>query len=618
MKRMTCKLLVVIALLMLILPYIPTPTAAAASEVYYGEAYNGLRTEEQRHAYRLVEESIAGLSPVVKFFGVVKIYDHEISEVIRAVCVDNPAYFWFLETGLLRMENEDDPKQVTSFEPEYILDGERIDIGSQELMDAMYAFHTKVRQIIDGIPANYTTDYEIALYLHDYLAENVTYTLEGDHPSAYAAIIHGEAACYGYSKAYQCLLNAAGVRARTVTGVSDNGDGELTGHAWNQVWLDGNCYYVDVTWDDYEAVTIHQYFGMTLAQISRDHFVDEEFVLEDCAHEPLDYHEIDQGCGVGRISGTTTAAEAAAYFQFYEQTGNTAVFVCQIRYTGTNFLMWLDKNGLELCQLLGLSDATTAYYYNASDVYYLQLMDKFYGGNTPTVTDIKLEYDQVDLGGPGARFHLRATVEAESLWTPNLVYESSDPGIAMVDDSGLITAISAGTVQITARSEDGSVRACCTVTVTQPPEHTHTMRLFLKKSATCTQNGHEDYYLCSGCGLRFGDEAGNVAYTKAEDYILPKQHQRLFYFTERGGHVLRCKCGYSMEDTRGAHSDEDGDGICNICNLAVAGSFTQTEKQNTNEKGRTVLTWIVVIAVVVAAVITVVCVIIHRRRWRIG
>ena len=64
----------------------------------------------------------------------------------------------------------------------------------------------------------------------------------------------------------------AGITAWTVTGVSQKpGSSEQIPHAWNVVWLDADtCVYTDVTWDDQNPVS-HLYFGLTDAEIKKDH-----------------------------------------------------------------------------------------------------------------------------------------------------------------------------------------------------------------------------------------------------------------------------------------------------------------------------------------------------------
>lgn len=52
----------------------------------------------------------------------------------------------------------------------------------------------------------------------------------------------------------------------------------------------------------------------------------------------------------------------------------------------------------------------------------------------------------------------------------SLVWENSDPDVALVSGSGKITALAPGTTELTLRSADGSVSATCNVTVLKTPE----------------------------------------------------------------------------------------------------------------------------------------------------
>ncbi len=558
-----CLLLVLLAQL---LPLTPT---AALEAVSYGEAYLDLQTDAQRAAYILLEEGIASLAPSIQFTGQVVIAYGPFMDVIRAVCVDHPQYFWFLEDGVCYYEipTAQGHDIVASFEPYYILNGSRISAGSQELADAMDAFHTRLHQIVDGIPMNLTTEYEIALYLHDYLADAVTYTLEGEHPSAYAALVKGEAACYGYSKAYQCLLNAAGVRARTLTGNSADEAGNLTGHAWNLVWLDGQCCYVDVTWDDWETVTMHDYFALSLETISKDHFPEKEFILPDCGHSQWSYYSRSHGSGVGRWSEHTVPADAAACFRLVEMGENGGEFSCEVQFASAGFWNWFDWRYWEILDAMGLSESTQIYYYSAGNVYYLTLIDPTC--RQPQVTGISLAAEAISLPGPGARYQLQPEIQTPSQWKPHLVYTSSDPTVATVDASGVVTAVAQGEAVITVGSADGTVSAHCSVSVAEAPEHKHTMRLFPRADATCTQEGHEAYYLCTDCGRRFADEAGALAYGQVSEYTIPITHKKLVYISQGGYHVQQCKCGVKLTETQQKHTDADGDGICEVCQLSV-------------------------------------------------
>ena len=63
----------------------------------------------------------------------------------------------------------------------------------------------KIRWIIASIPDSCDTDYEKALWLHDYLCKTVVYEYDLDEYS-YTALINGEADCGGYAAAYAELL----------------------------------------------------------------------------------------------------------------------------------------------------------------------------------------------------------------------------------------------------------------------------------------------------------------------------------------------------------------------------------------------------------------------------
>ena len=555
---------------LILIALFPHSTAKALAESeYFGEAYLELKTEEQRIAYRLLEEGIAGLSPLIKFEGIVEIKYGQIPDVLRAVCVDNPQYFWFLETGKCNYSQVDygNLSPVISFEPEYILDGKTVSTGSQELADAMYEFHTVVNRIIQEIPVNIDTEYEIALYLHDYLAQHVTYTLEGEHPSAYAALVKGQAACYGYSKAYQCLLNSAGIRARTITGSSPDENGRMIGHAWNQIWLDDQCLYVDVTWDDFEDATVHSFFACSLEEISKDHFADKDFELPVCGHEDQRVYFADGGPGFALWDDQTTPEEAAASFCVKLMGQGKATFICEAEFRGNDFFFWFRRTSNDIFRLLGISATADVLYYEIENVYHLEVIDVRYPAKLPQILEITFEEQQISLPGPGFRYLLQPVISATSPWSPLLQYHSEEPGIATVDEHGMITAVGEGETVITASCPDGTVFASCVVQVFHAPQHIHEMRCFLRAESTCTQDGHEAYYLCTGCGCRFADEAGEVPYDKTADFIIPASHNKLIYKNLGQFHVQRCKCGEELAETKQPHTDLNQDGTCDVCSL---------------------------------------------------
>ncbi len=65
---------------------------------------------------------------------------------------------------------------------------------------------------------------------------------------------------------------------------------------------------------------------------------------------------------------------------------------------------------------------------------------------------------------------LTATVAPENAANKNVTWSSSDTDVATVDNSGVVTAVAAGTATITVTTEDGNKTATCDVTVTAPQE----------------------------------------------------------------------------------------------------------------------------------------------------
>ena len=119
------------------------------------------------------------------------------------------------------------------------------------------------------------TDYEKALWLHDWITRSAYYSQGQHYYSEDGVLIRGEGVCDSYCKAYRLLLNEVGIDCDRIFGQSrSNG----VNHAWNRVKLEGEWYQVDPTWDDPGSITEpvsnkerHLYFGLTDALMLKDH-----------------------------------------------------------------------------------------------------------------------------------------------------------------------------------------------------------------------------------------------------------------------------------------------------------------------------------------------------------
>lgn len=87
------------------------------------------------------------------------------------------------------------------------------------------------------------SEYEMALYLHDWLLDQLEYDNSLKWSSAESALTRGLGTCQAYESAYAKLLSAAGIENAETRDAYD-------GHTWNAVKLDDVWYQVDCTWDD--------------------------------------------------------------------------------------------------------------------------------------------------------------------------------------------------------------------------------------------------------------------------------------------------------------------------------------------------------------------------------
>ena len=109
----------------------------------------------------------------------------------------------------------------------------------------------EAKRVANTLITDSMSDYDVVKTLHDYLVTHCDYDYRvdiGNMPfvshQAEGALLNGTAVCSGYAKAYEALLDAAGIPNETITGYAGGY------HAWNLVQLDGQWYHVDTTWDD--------------------------------------------------------------------------------------------------------------------------------------------------------------------------------------------------------------------------------------------------------------------------------------------------------------------------------------------------------------------------------
>lgn len=105
------------------------------------------------------------------------------------------------------------------------------------------------------------SDYQKALWLHDWLLQQLDYDNSLKYSSAESALTRGLGTCQAYESAYSRLLTATGIENAETRDTYD-------GHTWNAMKLDGQWYQVDCTWNDstdqwYNFDQTRLYFGLS-------------------------------------------------------------------------------------------------------------------------------------------------------------------------------------------------------------------------------------------------------------------------------------------------------------------------------------------------------------------
>ena len=81
------------------------------------------------------------------------------------------------------------------------------------------------------------------------------------------------------------------------------------------------------------------------------------------------------------------------------------------------------------------------------------------------VTNINLNKQKIVMQEGEKDNKIIVKIEPENATNKNIMWTSSDESIATVDQSGIITAKKTGTVIITAKTEDGTIKSSCELTV---------------------------------------------------------------------------------------------------------------------------------------------------------
>ena len=220
-----------------------------------------------------------------------------ITKVFGRVMDEHPELFWL--TGSCKFAKSVRGNEVrVKLIPEIMIDDDELKRRRLKFDRAVQAFASASRG---------ASEFETALKLHDAIIDKTEYNFASANAlgagvrndeaavrgmSAYACLVDGNAVCSGYAKAFQTVAGKLGIRSTRVHGIKLDGGGP---HEWNIVYLDGQPYHLDVTWDDpvfargVQGFRTYDYFCVTTAEILRTHGIDRDSDAPECTARACNY-----------------------------------------------------------------------------------------------------------------------------------------------------------------------------------------------------------------------------------------------------------------------------------------------------------------------------------------
>lgn len=479
--------------------------------------YQSLKYEEQRKAYRILEDAAetfhnsdldaveVSSSGTQKYIAIAvdmnkSITASKIGEVVVCLIYDHPDYFW-TQGYTYYLESADIDASVTrvtlACHKDYI-DGSKREKLQEEITQEV----EKYMDLIVGI----SSDYEKELILHDAIAHKVTYAYDENHNAQqerWAHTIEGifskkyySAVCEGYAKAFQLLLNAAGIENVYVVGKASG-----QGHAWNQVKIEEEWYNVDLTWNDSRDQKNYRYFNLADDIFDRNHvpFSNEyevtpkvgewSYPVNKCISKLYSYENMgaakeNPSCkvGLGKIqrakvtilnhgvvvtSGSTLTNNINLVNEVQREnwaavTSGTALTVQIVpEYMNGEYLRIETTLNGEKTYFNGVGGKEISYLITLEEDSVLEV--SVYA----PVQKVKLNKSTCNITGYGKKVILTADIIPPTATNPKITWISSKTSVAKVK-GGVISSVGAGKTTIYAYLEDKTVVAKCSVTVKAP------------------------------------------------------------------------------------------------------------------------------------------------------
>lgn len=219
--------------------------------------------DEQKVLYKQLLDGVALLSPTFTVHGASK---EDVEPAYHALMVDHPELFWVDGSTTYQFYKVAGTISIT---PGLSVPLDQVEGVRQQIEAAADEF-------LSSLPAD-ADAYVVAKAAYEFVIDTTDYSFDASQNQNIQSVFLGHASvCAGYARAYQYLLQRAGVFCSFVEGtIPSTGED----HAWNIVRMGDEYTYVDVTWGDptypgldegREVGVVYDYLGLTTQELLRD------------------------------------------------------------------------------------------------------------------------------------------------------------------------------------------------------------------------------------------------------------------------------------------------------------------------------------------------------------
>ena len=308
-------------------------------------AYSEENTEIEEILKQRIVNAIANLQDTIYILdlGISKYYDFD--RIFFQIMDEHPEFFYLSTYYYASWSGSTFTHFSVSFTYEDI----------EEIAEKKALFDEACDKILSKVDPSWS-DYEKALYMHDYIVLHAEYNSDYDEwdcdtedYNAYGILVNGMGICSGYAYAYAHLLNLVGVE--NTFAESDDMD-----HLWNLVKIDEKYYHADLTFDDTEYNNIgrvkHSNFLLSDSAIvnasGTEHTGWQEYtdiVAEDTRFDDYFWRDIESG--FFSIDGLWYFVDKKGNIKSYDFTSESENMVLSVNTTwkkgGTTNVLLNDK-----------------------------------------------------------------------------------------------------------------------------------------------------------------------------------------------------------------------------------------------------------------------------------